>query len=134
MTITTSQIHSLRLRCGQWLLQAVQGFKLSHHKRELSVSLFHFLVFRQLFTFALLKNTRRPRRPFLTIFIYLHSLTHSLRRPGGYSYTKFVFNFQFEKLFTFAFLKTSLFLTIVILNLYLIFILRSLIKYAFLIY
>ena len=41
---------------------------------------FHFLVYRQLFTFALLKNTRPPRSRFL-----------------NYSYTKFVVNFQFER-------------------------------------
>ena len=38
MAITISQINSLRLRCGQYLLQAVQSFQLSHYKRELSVS------------------------------------------------------------------------------------------------
>ena len=38
MAITISQIYSLRLRCGQYLLQAVQSFQLSHNKRELSVS------------------------------------------------------------------------------------------------
>ena len=38
MAITISQIYSLRLRCGQYLLQAVQSFQLSHYKRELSVS------------------------------------------------------------------------------------------------
>ena len=41
---------------------------------------FHFLVCRQLFTFALLKTTGPTRSLFL-----------------NYSYTKFVFNFQFEK-------------------------------------
>ena len=38
MSITISQIHSLWLRCDQKLLQEVQCFKLSHYKRELSVS------------------------------------------------------------------------------------------------
>ena len=38
VSITIFQIHSLRLRCDQLPLQASQSFKLSHYKRELSVS------------------------------------------------------------------------------------------------
>ena len=45
----------------------------------MNIEIFFFLVYRQLFTFALLKTTRPPRSLF------------------NYSYTKFVFNFQFEK-------------------------------------
>ena len=44
------------------------------------VEIFIFLVYRQLFTFALLKTTGPPRSLFF-----------------NYSYTKCVFNFQFEK-------------------------------------
>ena len=45
----------------------------------MNIEIFFFLIYRQLFTFALLKTTRPPRTLFLTIV----------------TYTKFVLNFQF---------------------------------------
>ena len=41
---------------------------------------FHFLVYRQLFTFALLKTTRLPRSLFLTIVLLNLYLIFNLRR------------------------------------------------------
>ena len=38
VSITISQIHSLRLRCDQYLLHTARCFKLSQDKRKLSFS------------------------------------------------------------------------------------------------